>query len=123
MIYYWANKDSIRIMRNALDDFAGLSGLVINPEKSLVFLSGVHNELKTSLQDLLGFRLGSLPIRYLGVPLISTRLTYSNCKPLEEQILSRIKLWTSASLTYVRRLQIIKSILFSIQVYSPLLYY
>jgi hypothetical protein len=71
-------------MRRVLDDFAGLSGLVTNPEKSHIFLSEVDDELETSLQDLLGFRLDSLPIRYPGVLLISTRLTHSNCKPLVE---------------------------------------
>ena len=84
MIYYWEDRDSIRIARNALDDFPGLSGLVINLEKSLVFLLEVDDELETSLQDLLGFRLDSLPIRYPGVLLISTRLTHSNCKLLVE---------------------------------------
>jgi hypothetical protein len=82
MIYCQADKDSVRIMRKALDDFAGLSNLVINIENNLVFLSGVDNEFGTSLQNLLGFRLDSLSVKYLGVPLISTRLTPSNCKPL-----------------------------------------
>ncbi|KAJ0008203.1 hypothetical protein Pint_30736 [Pistacia integerrima] len=65
----------------------------------------------------MGFQLGQLPVRYLGVPLISTRLRHSDCRPLLERILSRIRLWTSASLTYAGRLQLIKSVLFSIQVY------
>lgn len=67
--------DLIRIVR-ALDDFVGLSGLVTNLEKSHVFLSRVDDELQTSLQTLLGFRWGSLPVRYLGIPLISIKLTH-----------------------------------------------
>jgi hypothetical protein len=43
-------------MRRALDDFAGLSGLVTNPEKSHIFLSEVDDELETSLHTILGFR-------------------------------------------------------------------
>lgn len=61
--------------------------------------------------------MGELPVRYLGVPLITSRLRHSDCRPLLERILSRIRLWTSASLTYAGRLQLIKSVLFSIQVY------
>jgi len=117
MIFCQADMDSVRVVRRALDDFADLSGLVINPEKSHAFLSGVDDDLKASLLGLLGFRLGSLPVRYLGVPLITTRLKHSDCLPLVERILSRIRLWTSASLTYAGRLQLIKSVLFSIQVY------
>lgn len=58
-----------------------------------------------------------LPVRYLWVPFISTRLTYTDCIPSVERIIARIKLWTSSSLTYAGRLQLIKSVLFSIQVY------
>jgi hypothetical protein len=93
-------------VRKTLDDFVGMFGLVINQEKSLIFLSEVDDELKTSLQDLLGFRQGSLPVKYLVVPLISTRLNHSDCKPLVEQIHSKIKLWFPASLTYVGCLQL-----------------
>ncbi|KAG6750319.1 hypothetical protein POTOM_047423 [Populus tomentosa] len=60
---------------------------------------------------------GSLPVKYIGVPLISTRLTHMDCLSLVKRITSRIQLWTSASLTYAGRLQLIKSVLFSIQVY------
>lgn len=76
MIFYWVDIDSIKIMRRVLDDFAGLSRLLTNPEKSHVFLSEADDELETSLHTLLGFRRGSLPIRYIGVQLISTRLTH-----------------------------------------------
>jgi hypothetical protein len=75
-----------------MDDFAVLSSLVINLENSLVFLSGVDDELGTSLQDHLSFKLGSLMAKYPGVPLIFIRLTHFDCKPLAKQILSRIKL-------------------------------
>jgi hypothetical protein len=51
-------------MRRALGDFSRLSGLVPNLEKNHVFLSGVDDKIRTSLQALLGFRLGSLPIKY-----------------------------------------------------------
>lgn len=56
----------------------------------------------------MGFQHQALPIRYLGVPLITTRLTHTDCLPLVEKITTRIKLWTSASLTYAGRLQLIK---------------
>jgi hypothetical protein len=49
------------------------------------------------VQTLLGFRLSSLPVRYLGVPLISTRLTHNDCMPLVDQILSKIKFLASTS--------------------------
>jgi len=73
--------------------------------------------LKTEIINCLGFNSGTLPVKYLGVPLISTRLTHQHCMPLIERITSRIKNWTTTSLTYAGRLQLTKSTLFSIQVY------
>jgi hypothetical protein len=97
--------------------FVWLSGLTRNLKKIQVFLSIVDDELCAFLQTLLGFRLGSLPVKYLQVPLISTRLTHNDCMPLMDWILSMIKMWTSTSLTYAGCLQLIKFILFSIKVY------
>jgi len=73
--------------------------------------------LKSEIINCLGFNSGTLPVKYLGVPLISTRLTHQHCMPLIERITSRIKNWTTTSLTYAGRLQLTKSTLFSIQVY------
>ena len=54
-------------------------------------------------------------MRYLGVPLISTKLTASNCKPLVDRILSRVSSWTARFLSFAGRLQLIKSVLYGIQ--------
>ena len=56
-------------------------------------------------------------MKYLGVPLISTRLTALDCKLLVDKIIARIKCWTTQYLSFAGRLQLIKSVLFSLQVY------
>nr|TKS10290.1 hypothetical protein D5086_0000084690 [Populus alba] len=98
--------DLVGIVRKVLNDFARLSRLVTNLAKSQVFLLGVSDELGPSLQILLVFKLGYLSMMYLRVSLISTELKHNDCMSLVERILSRIKLWTSTSLTYVEHLQI-----------------
>jgi len=117
MLYCHADAESVGILKSCMDKFSLLSGLTINHAKSSLYLSGVDEDLKHSICNQFGIQPGTLPIRYLGVPLISTRLTHADCVPLIERITSRIKLWTSSSLTYAGRLQLIKSVLFSIQVY------
>ena len=62
-----------------------------------------------------GFKLGSLPVRYLGVPLVTRRLLVRDCEPLVEKITARIMCWSANLLSYARRLQLIKSVLFSLQ--------
>ena len=56
-------------------------------------------------------------MKYLGVPLISTRLTHGDCLPLLQRITARIQSWTSKSISYDGRLQLITSVLYSIQLY------
>jgi mannosylglycoprotein endo-beta-mannosidase len=117
MMFCHADIESIMVLKSSLDRFSKLSGLTINLAKSSLYLSGVDGSLCNNIMDSIGIHEASLPVRYLGVPLISTRLTHTDCLPLVERITSRITLWTSSSLTYAGRLQLIKSVLFSIQVY------
>ncbi|KAK4384179.1 hypothetical protein Sango_3083900 [Sesamum angolense] len=51
---------------------------------------------------------GFLPVKYLGVPLISSRLTMADCKPLIDKLDSRIAGWNHLNLTYAGRAQLIK---------------
>jgi len=57
---------------------------------------------------------GKLPIHYLGVPLISKRLTAAGCDALVSKIAGRIDSWLSRSLSFAGRLQL-KRILFLLQ--------
>ncbi|GKU98807.1 hypothetical protein SLEP1_g11756 [Rubroshorea leprosula] len=66
------------------------------------------------LADLYGFKVGTLPVRYLGVPLITGRLTDAALKPLITKITDKISSWTSRYLSFAGRLQLISSILQSI---------
>jgi hypothetical protein len=56
-------------------------------------------------------------VRYLGVPLISSRLSAADCGALITKITSRIDSWLSRNLSFAGRLQLISSILYSLQAY------
>lgn len=56
-------------------------------------------------------------MRYLGIPHLSTKLEYSDCKALIDKITSRAKSWTNKYLSYAGRIQLIISVLFSMQTY------
>ena len=117
LVFSNADTDSILVIKKALEEFMEQSGLRINYRKSSLFVAGIDQDAKVAIQNLVGIDLKTPPVTYLGVPLITSRLRKADCTPLIERILARIKLWTSAVLSYAGRLQLIKSILFSIQVY------
>lgn len=68
------------------------------------------------------FKEGKLPIRYLGVPLVSKGLKINDCKALIDIVDKRIGDWRNKSLSFAGRLQLISSVLASIQVYWSTLF-
>jgi hypothetical protein len=56
-------------------------------------------------------------VRYLRVPLISSKLSSTDCRVLLERIKGRIDFWLSRNLSYARRLQLLSSVMYSLQVY------
>ncbi|KAL0427389.1 UNVERIFIED_CONTAM: hypothetical protein Slati_2913700 [Sesamum latifolium] len=89
--------------------FAALSGLHVSPTKSHLILSKSAQHNRDRLLGVLGFQEGHLPIRYLGLPLIASRLSLSDCKPLLSKIDSRIRGWGGLQLSFAARVQLIKS--------------
>ncbi|GJX90326.1 zinc knuckle CX2CX4HX4C containing protein [Tanacetum coccineum] len=58
-----------------------------------------------------------LSVRYLGVPLISSRLLYRDCKVLVEKLESRVNDWRNKFLSLAGRLQLIRFVLSSMHIY------
>ncbi|XP_075087833.1 uncharacterized protein LOC142169812 [Nicotiana tabacum] len=85
---------SVKALYACFQMFSRVSGLEANVEKSSVYFGGVNQQLQLDILDHLGFLKGELPIRYLGVPLSTKRLSLAQC-----------------------RRQLIKSVLFSIQTF------
>ncbi|KAL0354346.1 UNVERIFIED_CONTAM: hypothetical protein Sangu_1015900 [Sesamum angustifolium] len=108
---------SVNLFCHGLDLFATLSGLHTNPQKSQLIISKAALGLRESLLATLGFQEGHLPVRYLGLPLISAWLSIADCQPLLQKIDSRIKGWEGVQLSFAGRVQLIKSVLISFEVY------
>jgi hypothetical protein len=117
MLFVAADIPSIKLIKVALEDFRLLSGLSVNQSKSEVFCAAVSAGLQTQILSTLQFRSGRLPVRYLGMPLIAGKLSYADCKPLIDKITSRISSWSVKLLSFSGRLQLIQSVLNSIQMF------
>lgn len=100
-----------------MKEFEAMSGLKANQNKSAVYFSSVDDGMKRNILEVTGYVEDKLPIKYLGVPLISTKLSRADCEILIEKVTSRINSWASRFLSYAGRLQLIKSVLASIQTY------
>ncbi|KAL0439667.1 UNVERIFIED_CONTAM: hypothetical protein Slati_2449700 [Sesamum latifolium] len=117
LLFSKADTSSIHIFKQGLMVFAELSGLHVNPQKSHLILSQLASAHRDTLLPILGYQEGHLPLRYLGLPLLASRLTIADCKPILRKIDDRIKGWEGIMLSFAGRIQLIKSVLTALQVY------
>lgn len=95
-------------------DFESWSGLSISLEKSTIYMAGVKEAEKRSVLTNFPFAVGELPVRYLGLPLMTQVMRKQDYLPLLEKIRGKISSWTCRFLSYAGRLQLINSVLMSI---------
>lgn len=115
LLFCKAEKDSVDILMKGVNKFSSISGLKPNVQKSTCFFGNAKQSEKLNILAATGFSEGTLPMRYLGLPLITGKLTSHDCIPLARKLCDRIEVWTSNFLSYAGILQLIKSVLSSIQ--------
>ncbi|GJZ38522.1 putative reverse transcriptase domain, reverse transcriptase zinc-binding domain protein [Tanacetum coccineum] len=70
----------ISVIMDALKEFKLTLGLVPSLPKSTVYFCNVSNHTKNAILNIMPFSKGELPVKYLGVPLISSRFLNKDCK-------------------------------------------
>ncbi|XP_019242573.1 PREDICTED: uncharacterized protein LOC109222707 [Nicotiana attenuata] len=117
LMFCKGDKKSITALQNIFNKFSKASGLQASAEKSSIYIAGVSQHTKEELIQLTGYAEGSIPFKYLGVPLSARKLNIHQCLPLVEKITERIRCWSARMLSYSGRVQLIKSVLFGVQTY------
>ncbi|GJX87405.1 hypothetical protein Tco_0339419 [Tanacetum coccineum] len=98
--------ESARLIMESLGEFQQTSGLVLSIPKSMDYFYNVRNHVKHSILNFMPFIEGELPVKYLGVPFISSRLLNKDCKILVARVKNRIGDWKNKSLSFAGRLQL-----------------
>jgi len=109
------DKDSVSVFKQALATFYNMSGLQVNDSKSNCFIAGLNEGEAQVLIQFVGFNEGKCPLRYLGVPLILSKLRVADCKDLVDSITGKVKAWATRTLSFAGRVLLIKSVLYSVQ--------
>nr|GEZ81191.1 hypothetical protein [Tanacetum cinerariifolium] len=92
------------MIKDALFEFKEVLGLVPSLPKSTSYFCNVLNSTKIAILQILPFEEGRLPLKYLGVPLVSPRLIFRDCKELIEKVQARVDDWKNKSLSAAGRL-------------------
>ncbi|GFS33342.1 hypothetical protein Acr_00g0027830 [Actinidia rufa] len=102
---------SVKLSMDCLSQFGDISGLLINTNKSNVFMVGINSTDMAEIKTITGFRMGKFPFRYLGIPVAATRLTIEQFRPLTAKISEYISAWAGATLSYAGRSELIRSVI------------
>ena len=74
----------------SIDSIIEVSGLKISMEKSTIYYVGMQENVRQQLEQRYRFNSGTLPVRYLGLPLLTRRMGKSDYAILIEKIRNRI---------------------------------
>ncbi|CAN1171980.1 LINE-1 retrotransposable element ORF2 protein [Linum perenne] len=118
LIFTNGSLQGISTIFQVLHSFYLLTGLKVNPSKTELFcFVSVPRTIIDQMVAISGFKEGSLPVKYLGVPLITGSLKAIDCKVLIDKITDRIKSWRAKCLSYAGRVQLIEYVLYSMCYY------
>nr|GEU32561.1 hypothetical protein [Tanacetum cinerariifolium] len=106
-----------RVIMELLEEFKLVSGLIPSLPKSMAYFCNVTNHVKMSNLQILPFEEGRLPVKYLGVPLVSSRLIYKDWTELIEKVQHHVDDWKNKSLLIAGRLQLVSSVISSLHVF------
>lgn len=76
-----------------------------------MFAAGVKPHELEQLKAATGLTEGALPVRYLGIPLCTKKLSLAHCAPLIQSIKSKLHSWTVRSLSFAGRLQLLSTVI------------
>ena len=107
----WATAHTLSTMMSIFSEF---SGLRLNRAKSSFIGFGLSSEEMTGCSRLLATPISTLPIRYLGVPLVDRRLRISDWQPVLEKVESRLGGWPARLMSRGGRLVLLKAVLAAI---------
>ena len=117
LLFSRGDLNSIKELHKCFTEFSQASGLQANLNKSSIYCGGVQKEVRQQIVQQLGYTIKELPFKYLGVPLSSKKLNTIQWYPLIDKIMARINSWTAKKLSYARRAQLVKTVLFGVQAY------
>ncbi|GJQ92636.1 hypothetical protein Tco_0003775 [Tanacetum coccineum] len=94
-LFLFAHGDvhSARVIKEALVEFKDAPGLNPSMLKSKAYFCKVINYTKLAILNVLPFEEERLPVKYLGVLLVSSRLIFRDCKELIEKVQNRVNDW------------------------------
>ena len=95
ILFSKADPTNLTYLKEALDMFYKCAGLRANTHKSQIDFGGCSEALQAQCIETTGLQEGAFPLSYLGVPITASRLSKTECRPVIDKIVERVKLWAT----------------------------
>jgi len=90
MLFCAAEVRPVKHLMDAFQTFSACTGLVINYNKSEIVIKGYNLQTEQEIVNITRVTKGSLPFRYLSVPITTSRPSKLECRSLVEKMMARI---------------------------------
>jgi ribonuclease HI len=118
MIFCSGTKRNIRCLLNIFLEYSTVSGQLVNRNKSRFYTGAMTNSRVQMLAAMLGFCAGSIPFTYLGCPIFKGKQKASQFLSIIDKIKAKLATWKGTTLSIMGRIQLVKSIIHGMLVYS-----
>ena len=102
---------SVQCPMSAFQEFSMTTGLVANYNKSKIVIRGCKPHREQEILYATGFSAGTLPLRYLGIPITASRYSKMECRSMVDKITAKTKTWSTRNLSYAGRAALIQLVL------------
>lgn len=119
MLFSEASEAKASILKACLDAFCNLSGQTVNYDKSVLYCSpNTSKKIARAISRTCGSPLTNDLGKYLGMPMIHSRITKYTYANLIDKVQNRLASWKSNHLSMVGRLTLIQSVTSSVPIYA-----
>ncbi|XP_074305761.1 uncharacterized protein LOC141640983 [Silene latifolia] len=108
LLFCKGNEQSIMWILRSFATFSAATGLSLNKSKSKIYFNGVASPIVKYILQVSGFHRGTLPFKYLGVPISAKKLTKHEGMKLTDRIVARIRSWGTKHLSYAGMLTLFR---------------
>ncbi|XP_039027612.1 uncharacterized protein LOC120161430 [Hibiscus syriacus] len=86
LMFCYGSLDSMLGVVSVLNKFYEMSGLMLNASKTEMYACGVNDGVLEQIKRATRFRIDQFPVRYLGVPLVTRKLSRTDCSALMRKL-------------------------------------
>ncbi|CAI8584688.1 unnamed protein product [Vicia faba] len=113
---------NIKILISTFEEYAKVSGQMVNCDKSFIFGGGMSSSRLNILVEISGFKKGFGQFVYLDVPIFKGKLKVVHLRTIVDKVTNMLASWRGYLLSFYGRVELVKSVVSSMFVHSMVIY-